>query len=274
MTFLGLDEHGNKLHTEIPLENEDVPCGASCKSEKNESKRARKSSARLSTQQKQSLEKNLKKSMQEVRARCSLTQKNRLGCGSRRKTRLKVGLICRRKGSSSHLPCTNNASRSAQTKNKWATCTTPSCKGEIPRGSHFLYEFLFADEAPRTRKMVKSKTSNPIRAKAAIACRTTEIWLSRGVQKPALFEPTLDEQLNGNAYVFHGSLVMGWIEIPALRSESSWRNGTVSFPTIYNRKRCRAEVKSLTRAILTPCCTRRDGRIIWVLGRACLVPCD
>ena len=68
----------------------------------------------------------------------------------------------------------------------------------------------------------------------------------KGVQNPAFSnQPWMNNSMAMLTFFTARSSWVG-LEIPALRSESSWRNGTVSFPTIYNRKRCRAEVKSLT----------------------------
>ena len=209
-TFLGLDEHGNKLHTEIPLENEDVPCDASCKSEKNESKRARKSSARLSTQQKQSLEKNLKRVCKKYGALLA-NPKKQTWVRFAKEDQVEGRADLPAQGIKFSSPVHEQRVEIGTNEEQVGDVYNSIMQGVDPACSHFLYEFLFADEAPSYKKngQIEDVESNSSEGGARLS-DDGDLAL-KGVQKPALFEPTLDEQLNGNAYVFHGSLVMGWI---------------------------------------------------------------
>lgn len=66
-----------------------------------------------------------------------------------------------------------------------------------PTVNHFLYEFLFSAEAAPTQL----PTSMPL----------SDEMLTERVDEATQLDENSEEQLNGDAYVFEGSIVMGWV---------------------------------------------------------------
>lgn len=208
--FLGLDEHGNKLSKEVPREMDDGPNDASLKSKKNENKRARKSmSARLSTEQKQSLEKNLNKVFKKYGSLLAHTDKQ---TWVRFATNNSVEGVPAQ-GIKYSSPVHEQRVEIGTNEEHMGDVYSSIMQGVDPACSHFLYEFLFADKAPSCKQDGQNEDvdSNSGDGTVRPTLDDEELCLNSSAQYKASHEQTLDEQLNGNAYVFHGSLVMGWI---------------------------------------------------------------
>jgi len=208
--FLGLDEHGNKLSKEFPQETEGGPNDASLKSKKNENKRMRKSmSARLSTEQKQSLEKNLNKVFKKYGSLLAHADKQ---TWVRFATNDDEGGVPAQ-GIKYSSPVHEQRVEIGTNEEHMGDVYSSIMQGADPACSHFLYEFLFANDAPSCTRNGQNEDvdSNSGDGTVRPTLDDEELCLKSSAQHTASFEQTLDEQLNGNAYVFHGSLVMGWI---------------------------------------------------------------